>query len=127
MVNFSVVTAKFTVFFSVWRVFGTYFPITAALLGGVLHLFAAGGEGEFVGVEEVLPDDVGGGTNEGQRGEVHLGHPDGQGGVLLAEGLTSRDAGDTGLVGGDGGGIDDDVLVVLAVRGSRETEPNPMT
>ena len=69
---------------------------------------------ELEGVEEVLPDDVGG-SSEGSHGvEVGVCHPNAEGGVLLTESLTGGDGRDSCHRGRSSGRVDEDVLVVTA-------------
>ena len=51
---------------------------------------------QLVGVDEVLPEDIAAGTDAGLGGQVGVGDPDGEAGVLLEHPLTGADA----LVGG---------------------------
>ena len=44
---------------------------------------------ELPAVHEVLPDDVGRGGDGGDGVEERLGHPDGEDGILLSEGLAA--------------------------------------
>ena len=46
---------------------------------------------EFDAIDDVLPKDVAAGTDRGHRIEVSIGHPDGEGGILLEGGLTAAD------------------------------------
>ena len=76
---------------------------------------------ELEGVDEVLPDDVGG-RSDGRHGlQIGLRQPHAEGGVLLPERLSCSDAADLGhgVVGGIG--IDEDIVVVLAAIGRWET------
>ena len=75
---------------------------------------------ELEGVEEVLPDDVGGGAEGGERIEESVRHPDAERGVLLAKGLSGGDRWDTGHGGWCSSRVDEYVLVVTAFGRSRE-------
>ena len=46
---------------------------------------------EFDAIDDVLPEDVAAGSDRGHRIEVSIGHPDGEGGILLEGGLTAAD------------------------------------
>lgn len=79
-----------------------------------------GGEGELEGVEDVLPDDVGSGTEGGHGVEESVRHPDTERGVLLTKSLSGGDAGDTRHSGRSSGRINEDILVVFAFARRRE-------
>ena len=72
-----------------------------------------GGEGELEGVEDVLPDDVGSGTEGGHGVKESVRHPD-------TKSLTGGDAGDTCHSGRCSGRINEDILVVFAFARRRE-------
>ena len=72
------------------------------------------GNEELGGIEEVLPEDIGRCT-EGREGiEEGLRHPDTEGGVLLAEGLSSGDGRDASHGLGSSGRVDENVLIVTS-------------
>ena len=75
---------------------------------------------ELNGIEDVLPDDVSGSSEGGHGVEEGVRHPNAEGGVFLAEGLSGGDGGD--LVHGSrcGGGVDEHILVIAALAGGRK-------
>ena len=73
-----------------------------------------GDDEELEGVEEVLPDDVGGSSEGGQGIEEGICHPDAEGGVLLTERLSGCDGRDFSHRGRCSSRVDEYVLVVTA-------------
>ena len=57
-----------------------------SLIGGLLPVLP-----QFVGVDDVLPEDVAAGTDAGDRVQEGVGNPDGEAGILLEHGLTGTD------------------------------------
>ena len=78
-----------------------------------------GDDEELHGIEDILPDDIGCGSESSQGREVGLRHPDTEGGVLLPEGLSGGNGRDLGHRCRCRSGIDEYILVVGALRGSR--------
>ncbi len=76
------------------------------------------GDEELGRIEDVLPDDVSCRAEGGEGVEIGLRHPDTEGGILLAEGLTGSDGRDTFHGLGGCGRVDEDILVVPAFAGS---------
>ena len=86
-----------------------------------------GDDEELEGVEEVLPDDVGGSSEGGQGIEEGIRHPDAEGGVLLPESLTGCDGRDTRHRLGSGRRVNEDILVIAALGGSGEVIADKFT
>ncbi len=82
---------------------------------------------ELNGIEDVLPDDIGCGSEGGHGVEEGVRHPNTERGVLLSEGLSGGDGGD--LVHGSGccGGVDEYILVIAALGGGGEVIADELT
>ncbi len=83
-----------------------------------------GDDEELDGIEDVLPDDIGCGSESSHGREVGLRHPYTEGGVLLPEGLSGGNGRDLGHRCRCRSGIDEYILVVGALRGSRHKVAN---
>ena len=70
------------------------------------------------GIEDVLPQDIRRGTERSHGIEEGVRHPNAEGGVLLAEGLSGGDGRDARHGGWRRSRIDEDVLVVFTLGGS---------
>ena len=79
-----------------------------------------GDDKKLDGIEDILPQDIRGGSERSHGIEEGVCHPDAEGGVLLAEGLSGGDTRDAGHGFRSGSGVDEDVLVVGAFRGRRK-------
>ena len=100
-----------------WELYG--YPVVSLLRNEGKVLFFMCDEEELGGIEDVLPDDIRRGS-EGREGvEVGLRHPDAEGGVFLSESLTGGDGRDLVHVFRCSSRVDEDILVVLALAGSR--------
>ena len=71
-------------------------------------------------IEDILPQDIRRGSERSHGIEEGVRHPNAEGGVLLTEGLSGGDTRDAGHSGWRRSGVDENVLVVGAFRGSRK-------
>ena len=79
-----------------------------------------GDDKKLDGIEDILPQDIRGGSERSHGIEEGVRHPNAEGGVLLAEGLSGGDGRDAGHGFRSGSGVDEHVLVVGAFRGRRK-------
>ncbi len=78
-----------------------------------------GDDEELHGIEDVLPDNIGCGSESSHGREVGLRHPYAEGGILLSERLSRRNGADSSHGSRSGSRIDEYILIVGALRGSR--------
>ena len=71
-------------------------------------------------IEDILPQDIRGGSQRCQRVEVGVCHPDAEGGIFLSESLSGGDRRDTRHSFRCRRRVDENVLIVCAFRGRRE-------
>ena len=86
-----------------------------------------GDDKKLGGIEEVLPNNIGCRAQDSERMEVHLRHPDAEGGVLLSESLTGCDGRDTRHRLGSGRRVNEDILVIAALGGGGEVIADELT
>lgn len=79
-----------------------------------------GDDKKLDGIEDILPQNIRGGSERSHGIEEGVRHPNAEGGVLLAEGLSGGDTRDAGHGGWRRSGVDEYVLVVGAFRGRRK-------
>lgn len=79
-----------------------------------------GDDKKLDGIEDILPQDIRRGSERSHGIEEGVRHPNAEGGVLLAEGLSGGDTRDAGHGGWRRSGVDEYVLVVGAFRGCGE-------
>ena len=71
-------------------------------------------------IEDILPDNICRSAERSQGVEVGVCHPDAEGGIFLSESLSGGYTRDTSHGGWSRSGVDEDVLVVGALRGRRK-------
>jgi len=79
-----------------------------------------GDDKKLDGIEDILPQDIRGGSKRSHGIEEGVRHPNAEGGVLLAKGLSGGDTRDAGHGCWRRSGVDENVLVVGAFRGRRK-------
>ena len=79
-----------------------------------------GGDKKLDGIEDILPNNICRSAERSHRIEEGVRHPNAEGGVLLAEGLSGGDTRDAFHGFRSSGGIDEYVLVIGAFRGRRK-------